>query len=249
MTQSALISLAVCFCAGAMWVRRKTWRIQWDRALTMSVAFDGLAFALVSPTQGRWLNQALFNLTGIAHLSDYFGHLLFICAVCSVIYAAACRLVPDDELEALLHKIEIPGAVAAAAMLGALTLSKNITKQPRTDFFDVPCDFWLRVYWATYGVLVIYLTFFMVRLLLVLRGDPRSRTTANMFLVSAGFGLVSFGSLLVRVVGPKSISCFWIWAPLCISGAVAAFAAAWSWRGRMRSLMPDWTQPTDLEFG
>jgi hypothetical protein len=41
---------------------------------------------------------------------------------------------------------------------------------------------------------------------------------------------------------------FWVWAPLCISGSLAAFAAAWSWRERLRPLMRDWTQPTHLEL-
>jgi hypothetical protein len=248
MTQSAPIALALCLCGGAIWVRRKTWRIQWDRALTMSVLFQGLGYALCAPAMSHYLGQALFRITGIAHLQDLFGHVLFICAICCVIYACACRLVPDDELEALLHKIEIPGAVAGAGMLAAMTLSHNLTKKPPPDFFDVPCDFWLKVYWITYGAIVLYLMWFLIRLLWVLRRDPRSRTTADMFIMATGLGIVSFSLLLGRVLIPKFFPCVWIWVPLSMAGGLAAFAAAWSWRERMRPLTRDWTRPTDLEL-
>ena len=249
MTQSALIALALCLCGGAIWVRRKTWRIRWDRALTMSVLFQGLGFTLCAPVQSRYLGQALFRITGVAHIRDFFGHVLFICAACCVIYACACRLVPDDELEDLLHKIELPGTVAGGTMLAAITLSHNLSREPPSDFLDVPCDFWLHIYWLTYGAIVIYLLCFLIRLLWVMRRDPRSRLAAHLFIIATGLGLVSSVALLTRSINPKLATCFWIWTPLCVSGGLAAFAAAWSWRERMRPLMRDWTWPTDLELG
>ena len=245
MTQSALISLPVCFCGGAIWVRRKTWRIQWERALTMSVLLQGSGFALCAPAMSHYLGHALFRITGVAHLHDFFGYVLFICAICGVIYACACRLVPDDELEDLLHKIEFPGAIAGGVMLAAITLSHNLSRESPADFLDVPCDFWLRVYWLTYGAIIIYLLCFLVRLLWVLRRDPRSRLTADLFIMATGLGLVSFAVLLTRIIiNPGLVACFWIWIPLCASGGLAAFAAAWSWRGRTRPF----TQETATEF-
>ena len=245
MTQSALTALALCFCGGAIWVRRKSWRIRWDRALTMSFLFQALGFALCAPAMSRYLEHALFRITGVAHLRDFFGHVLFICAICGVIYACACRLVPDRELESVLYKIEFPGAIAGGTMLAAITLSHNLSREPRPDFLDVPCDFWLRVYWLSYGAIIIYLLCFLVRLLWVLRRDPRSRLTADLFIMATGLGLVSFAVLLTRIIiNPGLVACFWIWIPLCASGGLAAFAAAWSWRGRTRPF----TQETATEF-
>jgi hypothetical protein len=236
MTQSTLTALALCFCGGAMWVRRKTWRIQWDRALTLSFLFQGLGFALCAPAMSHYLEHALFRISGVAHLRDFFGHVLFICAICYVIYACACRLVPDLELESVLYKIEFPGALAGGAMLAAMTLSHNLSRESPPDFLDVPCDFWLRVYWLTYGAIIIYLLCFVVRLLWVLRRDPRSRLTADLFIIASGLGVVSFAVLLTRIIiNPALLARFWIWAPSCVAGGVAAFAAAWSWRQRMRS--------------
>jgi hypothetical protein len=236
MTQSTLTALALCFCGAAIWVRRKTWRIRWDRALTMSFLFQGLGFALSAPVMSGYLEHPLFRISGVAHLRDFFGHVLFICAICCVIYACACRLVPDHELESVLYKIEFPGAIAGGIMLAAISLSHNLSREPPADFLDVPCDFWLRVYWLTYGAIVIYLLCFAVRLLWVLRSDPRSRFTADLFIIAGGLGVVSFAALLTRIIiNPGLVARFWIWTPSCVAGGLAAFAAAWSWRERMRT--------------
>jgi hypothetical protein len=246
MIQSAITALPVCVCGGAIWVRRTTWRIPWDRALTMSALFQGMGFALCAPAMSRYLGHALFRITGIAHLHDFFGDVLFICAISCVIYACACRLVADDELEDLLHKIELPGSVAGGTMLAAITLSHSLSGNSPADFFDVPCDFWLDIYWLSYGAIIVYLLCFLVRLLWVVRRDPRSRLTADLFISATVLGLVSFVALLSRIIDPGLVASVWIWTPLCMSGGLGAFAAAWSWRGRMRWLMGDWTQPTDL---
>jgi hypothetical protein len=184
----------------------------------------------------HYLEPALFRISGVAHLRDFFGHVLFICAICCVIYACACRLVPDHELESVLYKVEFPGAIAGGTMLAAITLSHNLSRQPPPDFLDVPCDFWLRVYWLTYGAVVIYLLCFLIRLLWVLRRDPRSRLTADLFIIASGLGVVSIAALLTRCVSTPEglIARFWIWTPACVAGGLVAFAAAWSWRERMR---------------
>jgi hypothetical protein len=202
----------------------------------MSFVFQALGFALCAPAASHYLGHALFKITGVAHLHDFFGHVLFICAITCIIYACACRLVPDHELEDVLHKIELPGAVAGGTMLAAITLSHNLSRKAPPDFLDVPCDFWLRVYWLTYGAIVIYLLCFAARLLWVLRRDPRSRLTSALYIIAAGLGVVSFAVLLTRCISTPGglIARYWIWTPASVAGGLAAFAAAWSWRERMR---------------
>jgi uncharacterized membrane protein len=138
-------------------------------------------------------------------------------------------------LESVLYKIEFPGAIAGGTMLAAITLSHNLSRESPPDFLDVPCDFWLRVYWLAYGAIVIYLLCFLVRLLWVLRRDPRSRLTADLFIIAGALGVVSFAALLTRImISPGLVAPFWNWTPSCVAGGLAAFAAAWSWRERMR---------------
>jgi hypothetical protein len=120
-------------------------------------------------------------------------------------------------------------------MLAAIALSHNLSRETPPDFLAVPCDFWLRVYWLTYGATIIYLECFLVRLLWVLRRDPRSRLTSDLFIIATGLGLASFAVLLTRIIiNPGLVAPFWIWAPSSVAGGLAAFAAAWSWRERMR---------------
>src|SRR6201987_1979712 len=102
MTQSALTALALCFCGVTIWVRRKTWRIRWDRALTMSFVFQGLGFALSAPAMSRYLANPLLRVSGVPALLAFCGNVLFICALWCVISACACRPVPDAAVDDLL---------------------------------------------------------------------------------------------------------------------------------------------------
>jgi hypothetical protein len=50
--------------------------------------------------------------------------------------------------------------------------------------------------------------------------------------------IVYIGSIIAKVA-TIPLPDFWAWAPLCISGSLAEFAAGWSWRESMRPLVPD----------
>lgn len=232
MIPAFLIAPALGCCGWAIWSRRKTWRIRWDRALTLSVLLQAFAFALCAPITSSGPGHLLFVVTGTAHLDDYFGHLSFIAAAACVIYACAGRVAPDDELEPLMRKVEFPGTAAAALMLIARTLSNKLSAETQPDFLNLTCDTWLAIYWLIYGAIVIYLLGILIKLLLVLRQDPRSQTTANLFIISTTFGIASITALIGRVIIPGILSGWWVWVPLCVSGYLAAAAAALSWRRR-----------------
>lgn len=234
MIPSAFIFPALSMCGWSVWTRRRTWRgMEWDRAITLSVLCQGLGFFLCAPFESRFLGHAMFALTGVAHLRDFFGHVFFVCAACFVIYAAAGRVVPDHKMEPLLKKIELPSALAAGTMLACITLTHS-PGNDIPDFLDVPCDGWLKVYWITYGLAVAYLLRLLLVLMFLLRRDPRSRAAANLFIAATLVGMVAITALVTKVVAPLHITDYWIWAPLCASGGIAAYAAATSWRGRMR---------------
>ena len=56
----------------------------------------------------------------------------------------------------------------------------------RPDFFTVPTDFWLNLYWLLLCGTLMYLLGYGIRATLVLRQDPRSRRIANFYLVVVG---------------------------------------------------------------
>jgi hypothetical protein len=232
MSQSALVVPALTLCVWAIWVRRRTFHFEWDRILTIAVLLQAVGFVLSNPAHSP-IGQAVYAVTGVAHLRDFLGHVAFICSCCCVIYSAALRLVPDSELRLMMHKVEIPSCLAVSTMLAAITNTVKLKGPPPADLLDVPCDVWLKIYWLTYVGITAYLLFFLIRLLVVLRTDPRSRISADLFIFASGVGILALTAIAAKALGwplPNS----WIWSPVCISGSVAASATAWSWRRRVR---------------
>jgi hypothetical protein len=165
--------------------------------------------------------------------------LCFIAVVLCVIYSAACRLAPDDQVESLMRRADVPAAVAAQIMLIAITMSGNLKQQrlPCPDFYDVPYDPWLRLYWATYGAILAYLLVFLVRLLWVLRRDPRSQRGADLLLIAAAAGIPGPLTLVADALAapsPHHLS-LWAWFLACAPASLAAYACAASWRSRLRT--------------
>ena len=68
------------------------------------------------------------------------------------------------------------GDAVHPAAAGHLLASATARAIYRPDFFEVPTDFWLSVYWLLLCGTLIYLLGYGSRALLVLRKDPRSRT-------------------------------------------------------------------------
>ena len=104
----------------------------------------------------------------------------------------------------------------------------------RPDFFTVPTDFWLNLYWLLLCGTLIYLLGYGIRATLVLRKDPRSRRIANFYLASSVFGILA---CVVRITTalraaicrqPAGSTLVWIFA--CMCGAGFALASAHSWR-------------------
>ena len=61
----------------------------------------------------------------------------------------------------------------------------------------MPTDFWLNTYWLLLCGTLIYLLGYGSRALLILRGDPRSRQIANIYLFASAMGIMA---CLVRIV-------------------------------------------------
>ena len=73
----------------------------------------------------------------------------------------------------------------------------------KADFFQVPTDFWLNMYWLLLCATLIYLLGYGARALLVLRKDPRSRTVANIYLVSSAAGIAACVTRLATAFIPQ----------------------------------------------
>jgi hypothetical protein len=234
---TVLIFITLASIAWSLWIRRVTWHCRWEVAATLNIALQGSAVALMSPLCSEHLGVVLHNITGVWNLQNYLGHDCYIVAASAIVYNAVGRLEDDDALQASFKQwVERPATLCIPLLLATFTLSYG-SKTYARDFFALPTDFWLTVYWVLLCGTLVYLLTFGSRALLVLRKDPRSRNIANLYLVASASGI---SACVVRIItalipafqGPVGAGLVWLFACLC--GAGFALTSAQSWRQRMR---------------
>ncbi len=237
MALSALIFLTLASIGWSLWIRRVTWRCRWEVAATLNIALQGSAVALMSPQASHTLGVVLHDITGVWNLQNYVGHDCYIVAASAIVYNAVGRLEDDSALQRSFKQwVERPATLCIPLLLATFTLSRG-SKVYTSDFFALPTDFWLSVYWVLLCGTLAYLLAFGSRALLVLRKDSRSRNIASLYLVFSASGI---SACLVRIVtavippfqGPVSTGMVWLFA--CSCGAGFALTSAHSWQQKVR---------------
>jgi hypothetical protein len=218
--------------AWSLWIRRVTWRSRWEVAATLYIALQGAAVALMSPLASDTLGVALHNVTGMWNLQNYIGHDCYVVAASAIVYNAVGRLEDDEALQKSFRQyVERPATLCIPLLLATFTLSRG-SKTYAHDFFALPTDIWLSVYWVLLCGTLAYLLAFGSRALLVLRKDPRSRNVANLYLLASASGI---GACAVRIVtalipvfqGTATTAAVWLLACGCGAGFAATSARSW----------------------
>ncbi|MFZ0833227.1 MAG: hypothetical protein WAM92_09120 [Mycobacterium sp.] len=233
MAIAALITITVACIAWSLWIRRVTWTCRWEVAATLNIALQGAAVLLMSPLASATLGHWLHELTGKWNLEDYIGHDCYIVAASAIVYNALGRLQDDNAMQASFKQyVERPATLCIPLLLATFSMGNGAAIY-RSDFFEVPTDFWLNTYWLLLCGTLIYLLAYGSRALLVLRKDPRSRRIANVYLAASISGITACAVRIVTAyVTPlqqlEGGTLVWFFACLC--GAGFAVAAAHSWR-------------------
>ncbi|MBU8812243.1 hypothetical protein [Mycolicibacterium goodii] len=241
MSLAILIAITLICVAWSLWIRRVTWTCRWEVAATLNVALQGLAVLLMSPFASETVGQFLYNLTGKWNLEDYIGHDCYIVAASAVVYNALGRLQDDHAMQQSFKQyVERPATICIPVLLATFSLGNGAAVY-RPDFFQVPTDLWLGVYWTILCSVLIYLLVYGARAILILRRDPRSRRIANIYLAASVSGIIACVVRLVTTFMPElqpveNGRLVWVFA--CICGAVFALASAHSWRIKTRWLTP-----------
>jgi hypothetical protein len=232
-----LIAFTLASIGWSLWIRRLTWHCRWEVAATLNIALQGCSVALMSPAASATLGVALHRLTGKWNLEDYLGHDCYVVAASAIVYNVLGRLSDDATMQRLFKQyVERPATLCIPLLLATFSMG-NGAKIYRADFFTVPTDFWLDMYWLLLCGTLIYLLGFGVRALLTLRKDPRSRRIANVYLIASISGILAcvtrictaFITPLQRLEGGTMV---WFFA--CSCGAGFALAAAHSWRQKVK---------------
>src|ERR1700739_2894067 len=191
MALAALITITLGCIAWSLWIRRVTWSGVWEFAATLNIALQGAAVLLMSPLASKTIGVGLHALTGKWNLSAYLGHDCYIVAASAVVYNALGRLADDNTMRASFRQyVERPATVCIPLLLATFSIG-NGGRIYRADFFQVPTDFWLNMYWLLLCATLIYLLVYVSRALLVLRKDPRSRHVANVYLFASVSGMLA----------------------------------------------------------
>jgi hypothetical protein len=234
MAQASLIVITLLCIAWSLWIRRVTWSCRWEVAATLNIALQGVAVLLMSPWASETIGQWLHALTGKWNVEDYIGHDAYIVAASAVVYNTLGRLEQDNAMHQRFRQfVERPATLCIPLLLAAFWLGNGASIY-RRDFFDVPTDLWLNIYWLLLCGMLIYLLSYGSRALLILRKDPRSRPIANIYLVASASGIAACLVRLVTAFVPAlqslPVSTLLVWVFACGCGAGFALTSAHSWR-------------------
>ncbi len=233
MALATLLAITIACIGWSLWIRRVTWTCRWEVAATLNIALQGLAVLLMSPLASETVGHWLHALTGKWNLEDYLGHDCYIVAASAIVYNTLGRLADDDDMQRSFKQyVERPATLCIPLLLVTFSVG-NGARIYAADFFTVPTDFWLNLYWLLLCGTLIYLLVYGIRATLVLRKDPRSRTIATFYLASSVCGILACVVRIVTAYVPAlqtmaGSNLVWLFA--CMCGAGFALASAHSWR-------------------
>ena len=237
MALATLLAITIACIGWSLWIRRVTWTCRWEVAATLNIALQGVAVLLMSPLASETVGHWLYALTGKWNLEDYLGHDAYIVAASAIVYNTLGRLADDEAMQRSFKQyIERPATLCIPLLLVTFSLG-NGARIYKADFFTVPTDFWLNLYWLLLCGTLIYLLLYGIRATLLDPKDPRSRTIANFYLASSVFGILACVVRITTAYVPSlqtvaGSSLVWLFA--CMCGAGFALASAHSWRTKTK---------------
>lgn len=244
MALTALIIITLACVGWSLWIRRVTWSCRWEVAATLNIALQGCAVLLMSPLASATLGHWMHSLTGHWNLEDWLGHDCYIVAASAIVYNAVGRLDDESDLQAKFKRdIEYPATLCIPVLLATFSMGNGVAVY-RPDFFDVPTDAWLTMYWLVLCGTLAYLLVYGSRALLVLRNDPASRRIATLYLAASISGILAcLSRIVISLIPPLQTPAgsLVVWAFACACGAGFALTSAYSWRIKIRWFTP--TQP------
>jgi hypothetical protein len=226
----ALITATLATIGYSLWVRRHTWGSRFEADATLTIALQGCAVLLMSPWASATLGPPLHRSVGRWNAEDLLGHLCLIAAAAAIIHHGLARHVNDSQADRLFRRHIVAPVRLGVPLLVAVFIIAD--EAYHNDLFPAHIgNLWLGAYWLVLGGTLTYLLSYAGRVLLILRADPRSITTVNIYLISAAF---SVGAVLIQT------STAWagidvtlpIWLCACLGAIGFAYGSARSWHAK-----------------
>jgi hypothetical protein len=233
---SVLIIATLAAIFYSLWIRRHTWRSRWEAGASLNIALQGCAVLLMSPWASANLGPSLHHIFRRWNVEDLLGHICLIIAVTAIIHHGLARLDDEQHLRTLFRRhIETPLQLSVPLLVLVFIIA-NEGYHP--DLFPAHVStVWFGAYWLALGSLLTYLFAYACRVLLILRKDPRSRATVDLYLISAAFGVaatviqVTTAEVGIDITLP-------VWLCACLGAIGFAYGSARSWHAKVAWFAP-----------
>ncbi len=228
---SALIIATLTVVVYSLWIRRHTWRSRWEADASLNIALQGGAVLLMSPWASETLGPALHQMTGHWNVEDLIGHICLMFAAAAIVEHGLARLGDNQQWRRIFRRqIEIPLWLGVPVLV-AVFFAANERYHP--DLFPAHVSTaWFGAYWIVLGILLVYLFGYAVRVMLIVRKDPRSSVTATLYLISAAFGLAATVIQVTTAEAGIDIT-LPVWLCACLGAVGFAFGSARSWLAKV----------------
>ncbi|MGB6208996.1 hypothetical protein [Mycobacterium sp.] len=228
---SALIIVTLVAVFYSLWVRRDTWRSRWEADASLNIALQGCAVLLMSPWVSATLGPPLHHIFHRWNVEDLFGHICLIVAATAIIDHGLARLGDERDWRRLFRRhVAMPLWVGIPVLVAVFIIADE---GYHPDLFPAHVStVWFGAYWIVLGILLVYLFGYAGRVMLIVRKDPRSTATADLYLISAAFGVaatviqVSTAEAGIDITLP-------VWLCACLGAIGFAYGSARSWHAKV----------------
>ena len=190
----------------------------------------------MSPWTSPIIGRPLHAIVGRWNVDDLLGHICLIGAAMAIIHHGLARL-PDESRPRIRFRrhIENPLRIGVPLLVAVFIIADE---DYHPDLFSAHVsNLWLGTYWTVLGGLLIYLLGYASRVLLILRQDPRSTATVNLYLISAIF--VVAANVIQTGTGWAGINVtLLVWLCACLGAIGFAYGAARSWNAKRAWFTP-----------
>ncbi|GBE65942.1 hypothetical protein MFM001_24040 [Mycobacterium sp. MFM001] len=233
---SALILVTLAAIFYSLWIRRDTWRSRWEAGASLNIALQGCAVLLMSPWASATLGPVLHGVFRRWNVEDLLGHICLIVAVTAIIHHGLARLDHERQLRRLFRRhVEIPLRWGIPLLVAVFVIADE---GYHPDLFPAHVStVWFGAYWLVLGGLLIYLFSYAGRVMLILRKDARSRSTVNLYLISAAFGIAATAIQVITAELGIDIT-LPVWLCACLGAIGFAYGSARSWHAKVAWFTP-----------
>jgi hypothetical protein len=225
---------AVAITGCCLWVRRGAWGHRFELGGSIVAASMLACLLLMSPALSLALSAPIHAVTGLWNVEDLLGHLVYLAGLIALFQTLVYRTTLDEPERFLRRYLEMP-AVIILPMLVTL-FAFGTTEEHYPDLFRAPVTGRMSLYWLVLCAAAGYLLVNLLRLLRVVRRDPRSTVTANIYITAISIDFGCLASILVSRVVPGYPSVI-TWSLLCVAACGYAAAPGYSWYCKARGVV------------